>query len=75
MTIPGIYLKATPYSKIAESTQLLPIDTVLFDIEAFDMKDNAIYMSYRKHIKLDSTVNKVVFDVAMERSFIDERSA
>jgi len=71
--IPGMYIEATTYVGVAEFIVLLEIDTVIFDIEKLDMKENSIYMSYRHRIPLQTKVQKVTFNMMLEEHFIEKK--
>ncbi len=71
--IPGVYLKATTHVGLEERSVLLKTDTVIFDIEKLDMKDNSIYMSYRHRIPLEKKVQKVTFNMMLEEHFIGKK--
>ena len=66
--MPGVYLKATCHEDKSEFATLLEADTVIFDIENLNMKDNSIYISYRKRIAMLHPVNTVSMDLMLEKS-------
>jgi hypothetical protein len=73
--IPGVYVKATAHIGLEEQSVLLEADTVVFDIEKLDMKDNSMYVSYRQRIPMSKKVHKVSFDMMLEKALIEQRSA
>jgi len=70
--IPGVYVKATTHMGLEEQSLLLEADTVIFDIEKLDMKENSMYVSYRHRVPIRKKVQKVSFDMMLEKAFIEE---
>ena len=70
--MPGVYLKATTHAGLEERSVLLEADTVVFDIEKLDMKENSIYVSYRHRVPMTNKVQKVSFDMMLEKALIEE---
>lgn len=73
--LPGVYVQATVHAGVETQTVLLEADTVLFDIESLDMKENSFYVSYRQRVPVHVKVQKVTFDMQLEEALIEKRSA
>ena len=73
--LPGIYIKATCHSEVGKNAVLLEADTVVLDIENLDMKENALYISYRHRMSMVKKITQLSIDMKLEKAFIEERSA
>lgn len=71
--IPGVYLKATPKLSLQKAPVLLEADTVIFDIEQLDSKQNALYISYRQRVEIESKAQSVSVDMLLDEAFIEKK--
>jgi len=69
--IPGIYFKPTYHIDKEELPFYLEIDKVIVDIVEDQMKDNAIYISYRKRVPYGNSVDKISLAMIVSQDFIE----
>lgn len=69
--IPGIYFKPKYHLKDKELPFYLEIDTVIVDVLEDNIKDNAIYISYRKRVPYSNKVDKVSLNMIVSQNFIE----
>jgi len=69
--IPGFYFKPTYHMDKEELPFYLEIDTVIVDILDDNMKNNAIYLSYRKRVPYIKEIEKVSLNMIVSQDFIE----
>ena len=69
--IPGIYFKPKYHIDTEELPFYLEIDTVIVDILEDDIKENAIYISYRKRVPYSKKVEKISLNMIVSKNFIE----
>jgi hypothetical protein len=69
--IPGIYFKPKYHLDKEELPYYLEIDTVIVDILEDNIKDNAIYISYRKRVHYSNKVEKISLSMIVSKNFIE----
>jgi hypothetical protein len=69
--IPGIYFKPTYHIDKEALPFYLEIDTVIVDVLEDNIKDNAIYISYRNRVPYASKVDKISLNMIVSKNFID----
>ena len=69
--IPGVYLTAISHVGEEKAPVLLEADTVIIDIEALDLEENALYVSYRTRVE-ESEVRSVRIEMMLEERLIEK---
>lgn len=69
--IPGMYFKGKYHLDKEELPFYLEMDTVIVDVLEDNMKDNAIYISYRKRVPYSNKVDKVSLNMIVSKDFIE----
>ncbi|SFV51298.1 putative exported protein [hydrothermal vent metagenome] len=70
--LPDFHFKAEVHIANEKLASYLDIDTVVVDIRADEMSDNAIYISYRKRISASKHTKKITLDMIVSEEFIEK---